>query len=137
MAGGQASSNGSALTGARSSPAGGGPGSDSSARSRSPESTSPASPADPALAPPTPVGDDTGVTAAAILVALGLILIVRLVWGKANPGAKLAAIGGVLFAIWACLAVASPIAAGVVAAGLASGIVGIIHGIAGLIAALS
>jgi len=57
--------------------------------------------------------------------------------GKADPGAKLAAIGGTLFAIWALIAVANMAAAGVVAAGIASGIVGIIHGITGLITALS
>ena len=90
-----------------------------------------------ALAPPALLGDDTRVIAAAILVALGLILIVRLVWGKANPGAKLAAIGGTLFAIWALIAVANITAAGVIAAGVASGIVGIIHGITGLITALA
>lgn len=70
---------------------------------------------------------------AAILVPLGLIIIVRLVWPKANPGAKLAAIGGVLFALWACIAVASLHAAGVVAAGVADGITGFIHGLVGLL----
>jgi hypothetical protein len=71
--------------------------------------------------------------AAAILVPLGLIIIVRVVWPKANPGAKYAAIGGVLFALWALLAVDSLAAAMVVAGGVASGIVGFIHGLAELL----
>ena len=71
--------------------------------------------------------------AAAILVPIGLIIIVRMVWPKANPGAKLAAIGGTLFAIWACIAVASLHAAGIVAGGVADGIAGFIHALVGLI----
>ena len=74
--------------------------------------------------------------AAAILVPLGLMVIVKVVWPKANPGAKLAAIGGVLFAIWACIAVASLHAAGIVAGGVADGIVGFIHALVRLIESL-
>ena len=71
--------------------------------------------------------------AAAILVPLGLIIIVRVVWPKANPGAKYAAIGGVLFALWALIAVANLRAAMVVCGGVADGIVGAIHGLASFI----
>lgn len=71
--------------------------------------------------------------AAAILVPLGLIIIVRLVWDRGNAGARLAAIGGVLFALWALVAVANLGAALKVAGGTAMGIVGFIHGLAALI----
>ena len=74
--------------------------------------------------------------AAAILVPFGLIMIVKVVWPKANPGAKYAAIGGVLFALWALLAVSSLSAAMVVAGGVAGGIVGFIHGLGSFIVSL-
>ena len=74
--------------------------------------------------------------AATILVPLSLILIVRMVWPKANPGAKLAAIGAVLFALWALIAVTNTAAALVIAGGVASGIAGFIHGLGSLIVSL-
>lgn len=71
--------------------------------------------------------------AAAILVPVVLIFIAVKVWPRANPGARLATIGGVLFALWALLAVANLNAAGVVAGGVAEGIVGFIRGLASLL----
>ena len=68
--------------------------------------------------------------AAAILVPLGLMVIVKVVWPKANPGAKYAAIGAVLFALWALVAMASLSAAMVVCGGVAEGIVGFIRALA-------
>ena len=74
--------------------------------------------------------------AAAILVPFGLIVIVKVVWPKANPGAKYAAIGATLFALWALIAVANLGAAMVICGGVASGIVGFIHGLGTFIVSL-
>jgi hypothetical protein len=67
--------------------------------------------------------------AAAILVPIGLIVIARMVWPHSNPGARLAAISGVLFAVWLLIAVTNPATAGEVAGGVASGAGGFIHGL--------
>ncbi len=67
--------------------------------------------------------------AAVIIVALAFIIIVRAVWGRANPGARLAAIGAALFATWLLLAAVNPHAASVVTDGTASGAVGLVRGL--------
>jgi hypothetical protein len=86
------------------------------------------------VSPPS-LGDDERM-AAAILVPLGLIFIARIVWYRANPGARLAAIGATLFALWALLAVSSLSAAMVVCGGVAEGIVGFIRELAEFIVRL-
>lgn len=69
----------------------------------------------------------------AVIVPLALAVIVASAWKKTNVGARLAAIFGVTFAVWALIAVASTSAAVAVAAGVASGISEFMHGVGSFI----
>lgn len=75
-------------------------------------------------------------TAAGVAVFLAGIIIVRAVWSRANPGARLAAIGGVALALWLFVGIAAPHQAGTLAAWLAQGVATDALGAAHLISAI-
>jgi len=68
-------------------------------------------------------------TAAAVSVILFGIWLLRRVWGRANPGARLAAIGSGAFALWLMVAIASMPNAMKIAAFTASGVAAFAAGI--------
>ena len=72
-----------------------------------------------------------------ILVPLVFVVIVGIIWPKGNHAAHLAGIGGVLFGIWALIAVASPHAAATVAAGAANGISEFAHALGAFVTKLA
>lgn len=71
--------------------------------------------------------------AAGVTVVIAAIVLVRAVWKRANPGARLAAIGGVSLAIWLLIGMASPADAGKLAAWLLGGVAAVVTGAAHLI----
>ena len=74
--------------------------------------------------------------AAAIIVPLLIIGILRLCWPRAATGARLAAFGAGFLVLWLMIALVSLSAAAKVGGWLALGIVGDIHGLASLITSL-
>ena len=70
--------------------------------------------------------------AGATVVILGII-VVRAVWKRANPGARLAAIGGVTLAVWLLIGMANAADAGKLAAWLLGGVAAVATGTAHLI----
>lgn len=65
----------------------------------------------------------------AVVVALGLILIVKVTWKRANTGARIGAIFACLIALWLFIALVNTRSAGMVAMGVASGFSQLIRGI--------
>ena len=75
--------------------------------------------------------------AEALILFVFALWIVRKVWPRANPGARLATIGGVIFAFWALIAVTHLSAALRLTGWLATGIIVLTHGAGTLIMDLS
>jgi hypothetical protein len=74
--------------------------------------------------------------AAGVFFAAAAVVIVRAVWKRANPGARLAAIGGSLLALWLLLGAVNAGAAGRLSGWLLSGAVTDVTGLGHLISAL-
>lgn len=75
-------------------------------------------------------------TAAGVMVFIAGIVIVRAVWSRGNPGARLAAIGGVALALWLFVGIAAPHDAQVLAGWLVQGVATDALGAAHLISAI-
>lgn len=67
-------------------------------------------------------GDDDPVTGAAVLVVILAVVVGRGAWKKPNAGARLAALLGLIIAVWLIFAVASPVGGEMVAVDAAKGI---------------
>ena len=72
----------------------------------------------------------------AVIVALGLILIVKVTWKRANTGARIGAILACLVFFWLAVALVNVHSAAMVAAGTASGFSQLVTGIGRFIGAL-
>ncbi len=68
------------------------------------------------------LADDDAVTGAAVLVVILVFTVGRAAWKKPNAGARLAALLGLIMAIWFIFAVADPSGGGTVAVDAAKGI---------------
>jgi hypothetical protein len=74
--------------------------------------------------------------AAAIIVPLLILIVIRACWPRAATGARLAAFGAGFLVLWLMVALVSLSAAAKVGGWFALGIVGDIHGLAALITSL-
>ena len=74
--------------------------------------------------------------AAAIIVPLILLAVLRLCWPRAATGARLAAFGAAFAAVWLMIALVSLSAAGKLGGWIALGLVMDIHGLGSLITRL-
>src|SRR5437879_6171946 len=74
--------------------------------------------------------------AAGVFLAAAAIWLLRTVWGRANPGARLAAIGGSALALWLLVGAVNAAAAGRMSGWLLSGAVTDVTGIGHLVSAL-
>ena len=79
-------------------------------------------------------GDDTGVTGAAVIVVILAITVGRAAWKKPNAGARLAALLGLIVALWLIFAVATPSGGATVAVDAAKGIAALAVGIGKILA---
>ena len=78
--------------------------------------------------------DDQGVTGAAILVVILAVIVGRGAWKKPNAGARLAALLGLIIAVWFIFAVADPSGGGTLAVDAAKGIAALATGIGKILA---
>jgi Co/Zn/Cd efflux system component len=71
-----------------------------------------------------------------VLVGIGIAVIVKVTWGRANTGARIGGILASLLTLWVMIGLVDPHAAAVVAAGIASGFGQLIRGLGGFLGQL-